>query len=33
MSFETLGLAPAILRALTDLHYTTPTPVQAEAIP
>ena len=33
MTFETLGLSPAILRALADHHYTTPTPVQAEAIP
>ena len=33
MTFETLGLSPVIVRALTDLHYTTPTPVQAEAIP
>jgi ATP-dependent RNA helicase RhlE len=33
MTFESLGLSPAIVRALTDLHYTTPTPVQAEAIP
>ena len=33
MTFETLGLAPAIVRALTDLGYSTPTPVQAEAIP
>ena len=33
MTFESLGLAPALLRALADLGYTTPTPVQAEAIP
>jgi ATP-dependent RNA helicase RhlE len=33
MTFETLGLAPAIVRALTDLGYTNPTPIQAEAIP
>ena len=33
MTFESLGLSPAIVRALADLHYTTPTPVQAEAIP
>src|SRR5689334_7240100 len=33
MSFDTLGLSPAILRALSDLGYATPTPVQAEAIP
>jgi ATP-dependent RNA helicase RhlE len=33
MTFETLGLAPALLRALADTSYTTPTPIQAEAIP
>jgi ATP-dependent RNA helicase RhlE len=33
MSFESLGLAPALLRALADNAYTTPTPIQAEAIP
>jgi ATP-dependent RNA helicase RhlE len=33
MSFETLGLAPAILRALADAGYTSPTPIQAQAIP
>ena len=33
MSFETLGLAPALLRALADNSYTTPTPIQAQAIP
>ncbi|MDE2381657.1 MAG: DEAD/DEAH box helicase, partial [Xanthomonadaceae bacterium] len=33
MSFETLGLAPGLLRALADNHYTTPTPIQAQAIP
>ena len=33
MSFESLGLAPALLRALSDHGYTTPTPIQAEAIP
>ena len=33
MSFETLGLAPALLRALADLGHTRPTPIQAEAIP
>ena len=33
MSFETLGLSPALLRALAENHYTTPTPIQAEAIP
>ena len=33
MTFESLGLAPALLRALADNNYTTPTPIQAEAIP
>ena len=33
MSFESLGLAPALLRALSENNYTTPTPIQYEAIP
>jgi ATP-dependent RNA helicase RhlE len=33
MSFEALGLAPALLRALTEQGYTEPTPIQAAAIP
>ncbi|HVI26411.1 MAG TPA: DEAD/DEAH box helicase [Xanthomonadaceae bacterium] len=33
MTFESLGLAPALLRALADHGYATPTPIQAEAIP
>jgi len=33
MSFETLGLSPVLLRALVDTGYTTPTPIQSEAIP
>jgi ATP-dependent RNA helicase RhlE len=33
MSFETLGLAPELLRAVAREGYTEPTPVQAEAIP
>jgi superfamily II DNA/RNA helicase len=33
MSFDTLGLNPAITRALTDAGYTEPTEVQASAIP
>src|SRR5690606_29136100 len=33
MTFETLGLAPALLRALSEQGYTSPTPIQAEAIP
>ncbi|EQD51027.1 ATP-dependent RNA helicase rhlE, partial [mine drainage metagenome] len=33
MTFESLGLSPEILRAITDEGYTTPTPVQVQAIP
>jgi ATP-dependent RNA helicase RhlE len=33
MSFESLGLAPALLRALSENNYSQPTPIQAEAIP
>ncbi|TAN03731.1 MAG: DEAD/DEAH box helicase [Rhodanobacteraceae bacterium] len=33
MSFESLGLAPALLRALAEQGYTTPTPIQTAAIP
>ncbi len=33
MSFDTLGLSPALLRALADEGYTEPTPVQTAAIP
>jgi ATP-dependent RNA helicase RhlE len=33
MSFENLGLMPALLRALTDEGYTQPTPIQTQAIP
>jgi ATP-dependent RNA helicase RhlE len=33
MSFESLGLCPPLLRALADAGYTTPTPIQNEAIP
>ena len=33
MSFDTLGLAPALLRALTEHGYDTPTPIQDAAIP
>jgi len=33
MSFDSLGLAPALLRALADYGYTQPTPIQAAAIP
>jgi ATP-dependent RNA helicase RhlE len=33
MTFNTLGLSDAILRAVTEAGYTTPTPIQAKAIP
>ncbi len=33
MSFSNLGLAPALLRALDELGYATPTPIQSDAIP
>jgi len=33
MTFESLGLSPALLRALSDASYTTPTPIQAQSIP
>jgi superfamily II DNA/RNA helicase len=33
MSFESLGLGPDVLRAVSDAGYTTPTPIQAQAIP
>jgi ATP-dependent RNA helicase RhlE len=33
MSFESLGLGPALLRALAEQGYANPTPIQAEAIP
>ena len=32
-SFEGLGLAPEIMAAINDVGYTTPTPIQAQAIP
>jgi ATP-dependent RNA helicase RhlE len=32
-SFAELGLAPELLRAVADAGYTTPTPIQAQAIP
>ncbi len=31
--FASLGLAEPILRAIADAGYTTPTPIQAQAIP
>ena len=33
VSFEDLGLAPEIVRALKELNYTSPTPIQQKAIP
>ena len=33
MSFASLGLAPALVRAVADEGYTDPTPIQNEAIP
>ncbi|HEY5308690.1 MAG TPA: DEAD/DEAH box helicase, partial [Casimicrobiaceae bacterium] len=33
MSFSTLGLSEALVRAVTEHGYTVPTPVQAQAIP
>ena len=33
MSFESLGLAPPILRAVLEAGYSTPTPIQLQAIP
>ncbi|MCZ2495139.1 DEAD/DEAH box helicase [Xylophilus sp. Kf1] len=33
MTFDELNLAPAILQAVTEQGYTTPTPIQAQAIP
>src|ERR671911_766762 len=32
-SFEALGLSEALVRAVTELGYTTPTPIQQQAIP
>ena len=33
LGFDTLGLAPPLLKAVVDTGYTTPTPIQAKAIP
>jgi len=33
MSFTELGLSPEVLRAVADCGYSTPTPIQAQAIP
>ncbi|HMC13174.1 MAG TPA: DEAD/DEAH box helicase, partial [Gallionellaceae bacterium] len=32
-SFDTLGLNPNLLKAIAEAGYTTPTPIQAQAIP
>ena len=33
VKFEDLGLSPELLRAITDIGYETPSPIQAQAIP
>src|SRR5947207_7139124 len=33
MQFSELGLSPELLRAVSDAGYTTPTPIQQQAIP
>lgn len=33
MSFDSLGLSPNVLQAVAEAGYTTPTPIQAQAIP
>ena len=33
MSFNTLGLSEALVRAVADAGYTQPTPIQSQAIP
>ena len=33
MRFDELGLAPELLRAISEQGYTDPTPIQAQAIP
>jgi hypothetical protein len=33
MNFTDLGLSPEVLQAVSDTGYTTPTPIQAQAIP
>src|SRR5213076_2366528 len=33
MNFNELGLSPELLQAITDTGYTTPTPIQEQAIP
>jgi ATP-dependent RNA helicase RhlE len=33
MSFDNLGLCPALLKAVLEQEYTEPTPIQEQAIP
>ncbi|HEX5764811.1 MAG TPA: DEAD/DEAH box helicase, partial [Woeseiaceae bacterium] len=33
MSFHSLGLSAELLRAVSDQHYDTPTPIQKQTIP
>ena len=33
MTFEALNLHPSVLKAIIETGYTTPTPIQAQAIP
>ncbi len=33
MSFDDLGLSPEVLKAIADAGYTTPTPIQEQAVP
>ena len=33
MSFSTLGLGPKLLQSITDVGYSTPTPIQSAAVP
>ena len=33
MTFNELGLAPEIMKAIDEVGYTEPTPIQAQAIP
>ncbi|MHB9003010.1 MAG: DEAD/DEAH box helicase [Coriobacteriia bacterium] len=33
MSFDKLGLSPSLLKAVANMGYTTPTPIQSDAIP
>ena len=33
MTFDELGLSPEVLKAVAETGYTTPTPIQEQAIP